>query len=265
MRTPTPSHRDIALFFAAFALLILLLYIQGVVGRLPARPMTLATGTLAMLLPYLLLRVVTGFSQTPGWLVHLAEVGLLLCVAGLAVAPDPAPPWLVWPLAAYFVLLTGYDTYVFVREAKHSAGVTRRRVQAAAVASLALAAAVLVAVVASQSPGTFDVWTVLSRLLGITSGLAYYVAFTPPRWLRQSWQAPALQAYLSDITRLPYLPELEAVLVELERHAATIVGAPSAAIGLWQESEGVLRFWTGLGDRATLASYPADLAARGIV
>jgi signal transduction histidine kinase len=53
--------------------------------------------------------------------------------------------------------------------------------------------------------------------------------------------------------------------MELERHAAAVVGVQSAAIGLWQEAEGVLRFWSGLGGRASPAQYPDDLARRGIV
>jgi signal transduction histidine kinase len=53
------------------------------------------------------------------------------------------------------------------------------------------------------------------------------------------------------------------VLTELEAHSTAVIGAPSAAIGLWQECDGVLRFWRGLGPRPTAAAYPADLPARG--
>jgi len=100
--------------------------------------------------------------------------------------------------------------------------------------------------------------------MALASGVAYYVGFAPPSWLRQAWQTPALQAFLTEISPLPYRGDIRDVLTHLERHAAAVLGARSAAIGLWQEHEGVLRFWAGLGGRATVDRYPDDLATRGI-
>jgi signal transduction histidine kinase len=72
-----------------------------------------------------------------------------------------------------------------------------------------------------------------------------------------------LQTFLDEVTRLPYLADLTAVLTELEVHASAIIGAPSAAIGLWQEEDRVLRFWRGLGPRPPAAPYPSDLNTHG--
>jgi hypothetical protein len=132
--------------------------------------------------------------------------------------------------------------------------------QSVALGSFALAGAVLAAVLATFAAPADELWTVVSRLLALGSGLAYYVGFSPPGWLRRAWQTPALQAFLKEITRLPYLPDLRMVLTELEAHITSVIGAPSAAIGLWQEPEGVLRFWRGLGPRQSPAQYPNDLA-----
>jgi signal transduction histidine kinase len=265
LRTPTPGHRDTAVFFGDAVLLILLVSSMGPSGPALARPVSFATAALAMALPYLLLRVVVGFAQTPTWIIRAAEAGLLLSVIGLALAGDPAPTWLVLWLVAYFIAVAAYDTFAFTREAMHSGGVTQRRVQAAAVGSFALGGAVVFAAAAGLDPARVELWTILLRVMALGSAIAYYIGFTPPRWLRQAWQVPALQAFLLDIARFPYLADLQAVLTELERHAAAVVGVQSAAIGLWQEAEGVLRFWTGLGGRATLAEYPEDLRSRDIV
>jgi signal transduction histidine kinase len=265
LRTPTPAHRDIALFFGATIVLIVLVTLQALEGTALPHWLSVGTGVVAMALPYLLLRLVGGFARTPAWVQRAAEAGLAVSSMLLVVAPDPAPGAVSLLLVAYFVVIAAYDTACFVREASRTVGVTRRRMQAAACASFALAGAVVFSGISAldPNPAHAELWTLPSRLLALTSGAAYYVAFAPPGWLRRTWQTPALQALLAEITRLPYLEDVRAVLAELEAHATAVIGAPLAAIGLWQEPEGVLRFWRGLGQRATPAAYPADLASRG--
>jgi signal transduction histidine kinase len=263
VRTPTPGHRDIALFFGATTVLIILVTLQTIEGTALPRWLSVGVGVVALALPYLLLRLVAGFAQTVAWVQRAAEAGLVASGVLLVVAPDPAPAAVSLLLVAYFVVVAAYDTAAFVREAARTRGVTQRRMQAAASGSFALAGAVVFAGVATLDPTHTELWTLPSRVLALSSGVAYYVAFAPPGWLRRAWQTPALQALLGDITRLPYLQDVRTVLAELEAHTTLVIGAPLAAIGLWQEPEGVLRFWRGLGQRATPAAYPADVASHG--
>lgn len=144
-------------------------------------------------------------------------------------------------VVAYFALLATYDTVGFAREARSSSGVTRRRMQFVALGSLALAAAVLTSALATLDAARGEGWTVVGRLLALGSGVAYYLGFSPPIWLRRVWQAPALEALLAEIPELPYLPGLPTLLTRLEAHTTAVIGAPTAAIGLWLESESVLR------------------------
>jgi signal transduction histidine kinase len=122
---------------------------------------------------------------------------------------------------------------------------------------------VVFAAVAALDIAHAELWALPSRLLALASGVAYYVAFAPPGWLRRTWQTPALQVLLAEITRLPYLDDVRSVLAELEAHTTAVIGAPLAGIGVWQEPDGVLRFWRGLGRRVSPAAYPADLHSRG--
>ncbi len=102
-------------------------------------------------------------------------------------------------VVAYFALLATYDTVGFAREARSSSGVTRRRMQFVALGSLALAAAVLTSALATLDAARGEGWTVVGRLLALGSGVAYYLGFSPPIWLRRVWQAPALEALLAEI------------------------------------------------------------------
>jgi signal transduction histidine kinase len=265
LRTPTPAHRDIAFFFGASVVLIGFVSAGTVLAATPPRWVVTATAIVAMLLPYLLLRVVAGFAQTPTWLLRAAEIGWCIASVAAILASDPAPPAVTVLLVLYFLSVAGYDTTMLVRTAGASAGVTRQRMLAAGVGSAALALAAAFSAGASLDGAHIDAWTILSRLMALASAVGYYVGFAPPSWLRRAWQAPALQTFLDEVTRLPYLPDLPSVLTELEAHATAVIGAPSAAIGMWQANDGVLRFWRGLGPRPPSPPYPPDLSRRGFV
>jgi hypothetical protein len=135
---------------------------------------------------------VAGLAQTPAWRLRAAEAGLGLAALAVLLAADPAPVASTLVLVVSFVALTAYDTAVLVRSAGATLGVTRRRMQAAALGSVALAGAVVGSGLATIDPARAEPWTVLSRLLALTSALGYYVGFAPPAWLRRAWQAPAL-------------------------------------------------------------------------
>lgn len=263
LRTPTPGHRDIAVFFAASALLIALVSVTNLLRGAAPDWIGVVTAVVAMALPYLLLRIVAGFATTPTWVLRGSEAALALITAMAALTAQPAPAFVVLVFVVYFMVVTGYDTVMLVRSAAGTRGVTRRRMQAAALGSAALALAIVLSALATSDAAHAELWTILGRLVALTSACAYYVGFAPPAWLRRAWQAPALQAFLDEVTRLPHVANLTDVLTELEAHASAIVGAPSAAIGLWQQEAGALRFWRGLGPRPRDVAYPTDLNTRG--
>ena len=79
-------------------------------------------------------------------------------------------------------------------------------------------------------------WTALAGLSALGSGFGYFVGFAPPSWLRWAWQVPELRAFLAGTARLPHLPDTRAVILALERGVADALGAPHAAISLWDEA-----------------------------
>jgi signal transduction histidine kinase len=241
LRRPQRASWDIALFFGATTLIVLELQFVAFTGATSAL-LTAIVGTLALALPYLLLRLVADFAHVPRVLMRVAEVGLLLIAGALFLAPEPTPLPLVLILVAYFVLLAAYGAIAFARGARLSVGVTRRRMEAVAAGTVFLGADVLTAgLQALLSPAEVPIVSAIGQLLGLLSAIAYFVGFAPPRILRRAWQEPELRAFLQRAASLPRLPQTTAIVRALQDGAAATIGA-RAAIGLYDPILEVLRF-----------------------
>ena len=232
---------DMALFFGVSAIIVIEGRLVQLLGLGPDPLRNAVSGSLLMALPYLLLRLVDDFFDVPGPLLRLAEVGLALSVAALFFL-QPFPPVVTLVLVLYFVGLQLYAAWAFIRGAAQSRGVTQRRMQAVAAGSLFLGLNIMMAGFQAGLPAQAAQWRLLGSLFGLLSGLAYYIGFAPPRWLRRAWQEPELRSFLSRAAQLPRLPDTPSILHELERGAATSVGAPNAAVGLWNDESAVLEF-----------------------
>lgn len=248
VRRPVRARVDIALFFGAVALVIAEGWVVAAFDLTPPRFLTALNGALVMALPYLLLRLVNDFSVVPAPVLRAAEFGLVLAAAGL-FAFQPIPTWLLLPLVVYFFGFNIYAALAFVRESRRSSGVTKRRMQAVAAGSAILGVTILLAgtlrPLRDAAPEVVNLLTVaVQRPLTVASGLAYFIGFAPPPILRRAWQEPELRAFLGRAASLPRLPTTDAIARELERGAATALGAPYAGLGLWDEQDGVLRFTT---------------------
>jgi signal transduction histidine kinase len=241
LRRPQRASWDIALFFGVSALIVLELQFVALTGA-TGPLLTAIVGTLALALPYLLLRLVADFSYVPGILMRAAEAGLLLIATALFVADAPTPLPVVLALVAYFVVLAAYCAIAFIRAARVSSGVTRRRMEAVAAGTVFLGADVLTAgFQALLAPAELPIAFAIGQLLGLLSAVAYFIGFAPPRILRRAWQEPELRAFLRSAASLPRLPDTTAIVRALQDGAAATIGA-RAAIGLYDATLHVLRF-----------------------
>jgi signal transduction histidine kinase len=241
VREPLRPRVDTALFFGAIALVVATGWVTTIAHIELGRMFTAILVSLLMALPYLLLRLVDDFTVVPGWILRGAEAGLAICVliAFMAVPPYPLPLTLL--LVAYFIALAFYTTAAFLRGGRRATGVTRRRMHAAALGSGLLGLAILIAGLQAALPDLAPLWSVLSRVSSLGSGLAYFFGFAPPAFLRRAWQEPELRAFLGRAARLPQIPDTRAILREIEDGTAASLGTPGARIALWIEGEGVLR------------------------
>jgi signal transduction histidine kinase len=248
IRQPLRANVDIALLFGVFSLLIA----EGIVLQLldveSNRVLTAVSGSLLMAHPYLMLRLVDDFAVVPAWLMRLALVGLGAAVVGLFAIPPPLPAALALVYVVAFAVLEFYTVLVFIREARRASGVTRRRMRAVAIGSALLGMLIVIAGFQAVLPDWEGLWTLVAQGLGLASGIAYFLGFATPAFLRRAWQEPELRAFLGRAASLPRLPETPAIVRELERGAATSIGAPRATIGLWDGEMERLRFAVD-GDR----------------
>jgi signal transduction histidine kinase len=238
LRDSRRANIDIALFFGLTALVIM----SSVLADLRMVPTTsllgALNGTLVLSLSYVLLRLVDDFATVPRWLLLLALALLGPLCGSLFVFNPPRPGWLIILQVAYFVGIQTYGAAMFIRTARRSAGVTRRRMTAVAVGSGLLGLTILTASLQSFDPQ----WGMLSRICGLASGVSYLIGFAPPRALRRAWQEPELRAFLGRAATLPRLPTTKAIIRALEHGAATSVGAPNARIGVWEQATNNLLF-----------------------
>jgi len=239
---PTRAHADMTLFFAAITFIIVVARLATLVPVSPPWLTTVEIGVL-MALPYILMRLVDDFTNVRTWVKRAAELGLAAgIIATYATAPTLPAPVLLY-VVVYFFVVAIFCAIAFIRTARRSRGVTRRRMEAISLGSILLGTDILIAGVTGVArPEDRAILQALGQLLGLGSGVAYYLGFAPPLILRRAWQEPELRAFLARAASLPRLPTTLDIVRELERGAANSTGT-TARIGLWQEDASKLRFW----------------------
>ncbi|HLJ65812.1 MAG TPA: ATP-binding protein [Chloroflexota bacterium] len=241
---PRRSNVDATLLFGATAFIIAETWVTEAANVKPGPLLNVTTSTLLIALPYLLLRLVDDFAGVSKKVLRAAEAALAASVVLLlfwlpAGKQLPAAPSLL--IVLYFAVLSLYDAVRFVTAARHGNGITRRRLRAIAAGTLGLGLIIVLAgveVAWPQSPRWL--WGVIADCLALVCVAAYFVGFTPPGWLRRAWQEPELRDFLGRAAALPRLPSTLAIVQELERGAASALGADTAVVGLWDETSGRL-------------------------
>ncbi|GEM_PF-1567573 len=202
--------------------------------------------------PYLMLRLVGQFRRVPRGVLAAAMGGMALSWIGLGyvqvylplarhVAPDAAPTWPIVPLIVYFVLGEGYAAYGLVEGAVRSAGVARRRLQWAAagtgILALLIGAVGILIIPAVKSwdlrlVGALGADYVAGTLaaLGFLCILSFYIAFSPPLWLRRAWRLAELESFLVSTLGRSVEEHAEASTTRLADVAVLLTGARGARV-----------------------------------
>lgn len=255
-RRRSRTNGDIALFFAAIALVTIEGRVSSALGLPPGSPALVASAIVAMLLPYLLLRLVNDFAGVPRAFSRLAAIGAV-GAASLIIGIGTTSLAVILYLVAYFVAVTIYAAARVVMLTRASHGVTRRRMESVAWGSYLLGMTILVAGVGIVAPALQGLVQALTQITVLGSAIAYAVGFAPPSSLKRYWQIPELSGFLSRASVLPRMTMAE-IVDDLIGVAARTFGG-HAALGVWDEKKGVLRF------RDQQGALPAEVGPSGFL
>ncbi len=260
LRRPIRPNVDIALFFAVPAIIVAF-SVASMLQMVPAGALPNAILTVLLVsISYMLLRLVDDFSDVPGWLMRGSEVALALLVVGTFAFKPPRPGWFSILQLIYILAPLIYTIAAFMREARRSSGVTKRRIRAVAAGSIFLFLIFFIAGIALFFPELVGITAPLSELCGLASGIAYFIGFATPSILRRAWQEPELRAFLGRAASLPRLPDTASIISEMERGVASSLGVPGASIAIWDDGKQVLKSSYG-GKQIEMA--PVDTMASG--
>jgi signal transduction histidine kinase len=236
LRRRDRARLDVALAFNVIALTILLQRLSPFAGA--AAPLLSLLSQIALISqPYLLLRLVEHFRPVPAYIRVIAVLGLILSSALVAVFRSELSVAANLGIVAYFAYIDGYAAFAFVHGALHGAGVTRRRLVLAAGGSLLFALAIVLIGVFGVLRTRLELIAPLVLSLLFLAGIAYYLAFATPRWLRRSWQLSELYRFLHATTGRPALDRAAETLSHLEQTALQAVGGLAAAAARWVAAE----------------------------
>ena len=240
-RRPTRTSLDIALFFAGIALFVIESRVLAVVDLPGGEALRAAGVILVVALPYLLLRILDDFAPVRPWIMRASEASVVPSAVVLLAFQDAQLPLaaLLYVVAA-FAAVAIYSAAVAVRVARGSSGVTRSRMRSIAAGAYFLGLGILVAGVGAVLPAATAVAAAVTQLCAVASALSFFVGFAPPGPVRRYWQIPELRGFLARASTLPRTG-MDELVREIEEVAGRSLGA-RAAIGLWDETAGVLRF-----------------------
>jgi PAS domain S-box-containing protein len=228
---------DIAMVFVSLAVAIIA---QDLQAAFPKHESLLSLIFFIALLsqPYLLLRVAQYFHPLPAYISAAALLGLAIILMVIPFSGgNPVP---VFGLAiGYFIVVEGYAAFLLVKGAMIYKGVVGRRLRLASAGTALLALVFLLALALilfsdadDPSPAAQAFAVVLIQIVAMLSGLCYFFGFSPPRWLRRSWQLRELYGYLQQAKRLES-HDRTATFEGLAAAALHTVGGTTTAIAGW--------------------------------
>jgi len=228
-----------AAFFGMVGTIVLISW-MGELGSIgESRFIELATVSLLLALPYPLLALAADFTGVPTHIKRLTEVSLALSLVGVVALGEELPGWFVIFVVTYFVGTTTYASAQFTQAATTMRSVSRLRMALAAAGSLALGGVLLVA--GFQAFFDSSALSAIGSLCAISAGVAYYVGFAMPSWLKRAVHARHLQRFLThSVTVAPEVYRTGGGFEALETAVADAMGTPDARIMVWDEETGLL-------------------------
>lgn len=149
--------------------------------------------------PYFLFRLLQYYRPSRPWIHGAVLLGMVLCWVILLefIAIYPKATQIV--IFGYCAVVDAYCTWGYIRGMHHSVGILRRRLLLISISSSLFTLAVLGNVVSPLLPNQAADIGVASLAVAAMSAILFYLAFVPPRWLRNSWQFEELRDFLMQV------------------------------------------------------------------
>ncbi|WP_433296845.1 sensor histidine kinase [Actinoplanes sp. CA-030573] len=162
---------------------------------------SIASTTVLLAQPYLTVRLAERLRRVPRWLDRLIFCAYVALAVPMIMEPRPLDSRALLLIVIGFALSEAVPAALLYGKARGRAGANRARLMIAAAATLAFAFMAFLIGLASfyGSPALLAA----SRVLALTSGLGYLVAFLPPRWLRRVFSASAAHSVTERLLREP--------------------------------------------------------------
>lgn len=256
------TRRDVALMFGSLGVPVALGMTANALGT---RPVWLAVASAMGIVaqPYLTLRLFDRFRPVDRRAKLAALGGLVLSWILLVAFPTDRPAGATLPIIIAFAAVNGYAAWTFLRGALQVRGVSRRRIQSAALAIGLLGLAVAFAGVLLLAPWLAPVVRPSTMVAAAGAAVAFYVAFATPRLLRRFWQLEEYHAFSRSIAELGPRDRLSVTTSRLIE--AGIASADGEAARVIIANRGGLLVHDGLSARpARMANAQTGLVAHAM-
>lgn len=186
--------------------------------------------------PYFLYRTAGSFRPARHWFDWIALGVTMVLVLWTVLLPripeagEPRPAWYQTFVLCVIVQWASLSVIVavrFWRAGKNQPVVARRRMRMLAAASILLS---VVIVMAGRGTEETQGIRLISQLMTTVSVLAFFLAFSPPHWLRQAWRRPVEESLRRATLELMTAETSDQVMGILLPHAIGIVGGEGVAV-----------------------------------
>ena len=191
-----------------------------------------------LLAPLSLHRFMNAMVRPPWWvssgglLITAVVVGATLFLPELPARGTPRPVWLQVYLALVLIQWTALSLSTSIRmllAGRRQPGLPRRRMRLLACAALGINVVIVVSAMRRGAQSAFPI-SMLGQVIGLASAGLFYLAFTPPRFVRVAWRHEEQQALGRAAKGVSAATSVQEVSDALLPHVAPIFGGDAAVL-----------------------------------
>ena len=218
--------RDVALVLAPIALILTIGPLGDAVGGLPSW-VSPATTVFLLAQPLFSLQLVADIRGLPARLLPVATGAVV--VAAVAIVLSNAIAVALGAIGVFVVLELVAAGYLVI-EARRRSGAARVRLALAALATGAVAGSLLSLAASAAGPDAAAAAGIAIRVVTLLAAVGYWIAFLPPRPLRQFWQGSAAFGHSERLLAAAPTTRIAALWAELASTASLLTGATTVIV-----------------------------------